>query len=153
MQRLLMIALVTAGVFAAGTVAAQLNGDIAIRYRKQIFSAIGAHFSALNIIAKNPGVYDADLAGHAKALSDLSAMPWQAFGIGTDQGAEKTTADPKIWQDTDGFVKAQKNFQTEVAKLQTIVAGGLDNGGRKAISQQIVAISGTCKSCHEQYRR
>lgn len=145
---LLMTGVVMAVVMVAGGVAAQISPDVAIRYRKQVLSAIGAHFGALSVIAQNPGVYDQDLTFHAGAMTALADMPWQAFGAGTDQGAERTTASKKVWEDPEGFVKAQNAFKAEVAKIQAIA----DANDIKALPDQIKATVATCKACHQTYR-
>jgi cytochrome c556 len=75
-------------------------------------------------------------------------MPWQAFGVGTDEGTERTTASKKIWQDPAGFIAAQDKFKAEVAKLKTIA----DAADMKALAQQVSAVGAACKSCHETYR-
>lgn len=68
------------------------------------------------------------------------------FPAGSDHGG-KTTAAPKIWEDTAGFKAAEDKFLADVKAA--VAAPPADLGGLKA---QLGTIGGDCSSCHQTYR-
>lgn len=135
-------------IVSIGAASAALDANGAIAYRNTVMRSIGAHYSALVMTQKNPDVLGGDALAHAQALSDLSKMPWKAFGPGTDKGTEKTTAAPAIWQDAAGFSAAGKAFEAATADLLTAVKSG-DAG---QIKLKMAAMGASCKSCHTGFR-
>ena len=131
------ITLILASVAAALAMpaAAQFaKPEDAVKYRKASFTVMGAHFSRLGAMASGRAPFDAKVAAeNADLVATLSKLPWAAFGDGTDKG--ETRAKPEIWKDA--------------AKLQAAAkTGNLD-----ALKTAFAATGGTCKACHDNFRK
>ena len=77
----------------------------------------------------------------------MSKLPWHAFVPGSDAG--NTKAKPEIWADAAKFKTAQDNMQGEMSKLATIAKGG----NIDAIKAAVGATGGSCKTCHDAFRK
>ena len=145
------IALILASVAAALSMpaAAQFaKPEDAVKYRKASFTVMGAHFSRLGAMASGRAPFDAKVAAdNADLVATLSKLPWAAFGEGTDKG--ETRAKPEIWKDAAKFKEAEDKFIAEAAKLQAAAkTGNLD-----ALKTAFAATGGTCKACHDNFRK
>lgn len=143
----LLIAL--AAATAAPPVCAQFaKAEDAIRYRQAAFTVLSTHFRSLNNMASGKAPFDAKTAAaDADVLATVGALPFIAFGPGTDQGA-RTKANPLIWQKTADFKEDAEQSQAEIAKLVTAArSGNLD-----AIKSTANAVARTCKSCHDSFK-
>lgn len=109
---------------------------------------IGAHFSRIGAMVNGKAPFDAKAAADNAAIAaTLAALPFTAFGAGTDKG--DTRAKPEIWAEKDKFDAGGRKMQEALAALNTAARGGnLD---------QIKAAFGeagkTCKACHDNYRK
>ncbi len=145
------ITLILASVAAALAMpaAAQFaKPEDAVKYRKASFTVMGAHFSRLGAMASGRAPFDAKVAAeNADLVATLSKLPWAAFGDGTDKG--ETRAKPEIWKDAAKFKEAEDKFMGEAAKLQAAAkTGNLD-----ALKTAFAAAGGTCKACHDNFRK
>lgn len=141
-----LTALAVAGAFA--TVVHAQSPDRQIKYRQAALATMGYHFfGVLAPMAKGDRPYDAQVAARsAKYVSEVSAMPWEGFGPGTDAGAP-TKAKPEIWKDKARFDKLAQDMQAETAKLAK--AAGTDLASlRTAVS----ATAKACTNCHDDFR-
>ncbi|MNV53325.1 Cytochrome c' [compost metagenome] len=78
-------------------------------------------------------------------LKTLSALPWAAFGPGTEGG----DARPEIWSDAAGFKQKQQAFQDNIVKLSAAAdAGDLDK-----LRAAFGDVGASCKACHDSYRK
>ena len=81
-------------------------------------------------------------------MAQLAKLPWAGFGPGTDKGRE-TRAKPEIWKEMGKFKEYSEKMQVEMAKLATAAkSGNLD-----AIKSAVTATGGSCKTCHDAYRK
>lgn len=145
------ITLILASVAAALAMpaAAQFaKPEDAVKYRKASFTVMGAHFSRLGAMASGRAPFDTKVAAeNADLVATLSKLPWAAFGEGTDKG--ETRAKPEIWKDAAKFKEAEDKFMGEAAKLQAAAkTGNLD-----ALKTAFAATGGTCKACHDNFRK
>ncbi|MEO0819945.1 MAG: cytochrome c [Pseudomonadota bacterium] len=128
--------------------AADVNADAQIKYRKSVFRAVGG--AANNIAAIMKGDVTAPEGQKAKYIAVLAAaadpaLIETAFKPDTSgQGTEKTTVSGKIWSDFDGFMAKARDLEKAVAALS---AKGEDAG-----FDDMKAVFGTCKACHDAYR-
>jgi cytochrome c556 len=77
----------------------------------------------------------------------LIAQPWAAFGEGTDKG--DTRAKPEIWKERAKFDEYADKMQAEMVKLSAAAkTGNLDS-----IKTAVNATGGSCKTCHDAYRK
>ncbi|MGI9135064.1 MAG: c-type cytochrome, partial [Rhodoferax sp.] len=86
-------------------------------------------------------------AESAAVAEFVAKLPWAAFGDGTDKG--DTKADPKIWSDKAKFNEYADKMQVEMAKFATAAkSGNLD-----AIKAAMGPTGGSCKTCHDAFRK
>ena len=120
----------------------------AIKYRQAAFTVMGAHFGRIAAMAQGKVPFDAKAAAdNAMIVSDMSKLPYTAFGDGTDKGMPHR-AKPEVWKEGAKFKAAADKMQAEVAKLDTAAkSGNLD-----ALKAAVGATGSSCKACHDDFR-
>ncbi|MCU0968791.1 MAG: cytochrome c [Rubrivivax sp.] len=149
MKRPLLVVAAIAGLSFALPAAAQFQKpEDAIKYRKAAFTVMAAHFSRIGAMAQGRVPFDGAAAtANAEIVATMSALPFTAFGDGTDKG--DTRALPKIWSDRANFDAGAKKMQDEVAKLVAAAkSNNLDN-----VKTAFGAVGQTCKGCHDNFRK
>ncbi|MEI2418021.1 cytochrome c [Orrella sp. JC864] len=120
--------------------------DDAIKYRQSAFTLISAHFGRMGPVAKGQAPYDAEqIKANVQLLQTLAALPWGAFGPGTEGGGARA----EVWSDEQGFLKAQQRFVQSVDKLAQAAATGELVNVRAAFGD----VGASCKACHDSYRQ
>lgn len=149
MRRLVTLSLAFAAAAVALPAAAQFQKpEDAIKYRKATFTVMAAHFSRLGAMANGRVPFDAKVAAeNAEIVNTLAALPWDAFGPGTDKG--DTRALPAIWTEQAKYKAAADKMVAEVGKLNAAAkTGNLD-----AIKTAFGAAGQSCKACHDNFRK
>ena len=148
-RRLLGVVLAAGMVAAGGGALAASAGQKAAEVREDNFKQLGGAFKTINDELKASTPDMAKIAAAAKKMNALAPQVprWFPKGSGPETGG-KTRAKAEIWTDAAGFAAVQRSFQAEVAKLDKVAAGG----DLSALRDQVRAVGGTCKSCHEKYR-
>jgi cytochrome c556 len=145
------IALLTlaAGLVTALPAAAQFQKpEDAIKYRKAAFTVMGAHFGRLGAMANGRVPFDAKVAAdNAAIVAAMGALPWAAFGEGTDKG--DTRAKPEIWKEMDKVKAGATKMQEELGKLNAAAKAGNADQLKAAFGEA----AKTCKACHDAYRK
>lgn len=109
----------------------------------------GDAMKALGGYAKGGDLSADVLKGHGATLAAVAkALPgwWPA---GTAVGVSDSEALPAIWEKPDQFQARAVAFQTEAAALEQAIAGG----DRAAIAAQVGKVGGSCKACHQDFRK
>jgi cytochrome c556 len=121
-----VLGIATAAIISTSATAAFASED-AIKYRQEIFKAVGGHMTAMATILKTDA-------------GDMSHM---------EADAGKTRAKANIWTDADDFKKVVMAFEEHAGKLAMAAKSG-DKG------QIGAALGGLgkngCKACHDDYR-
>lgn len=141
-----LIGLTVAAV--AGIAAAQAADDPAnaIKYRKMVMGALGAHIGAISSVVKGEVSHGAHVPAHAKALYATSLMLPDIFPEGSDMG--DTRAKPVIWQEWDKFQGRIKDLNAAAEKLSQIA----ESGDMAAVGAQLKEVGEACGGCHKPYR-
>lgn len=120
----------------------------AIKYRKAAFTVMASHFGRLGAMASGKVPFDAKAAAdNAAVVSTLAALPFTAFGEGTDKG--DTRAKAEVWGDAEKFKAAAAKMQEEIAKLNTAARSGNADQLKAAFG----AAAQSCKGCHDTFRK
>ncbi len=147
MKKTILSALAASALLAATAAQAVsfAKPDDAIKYRQGAFKIMATHFGDIGAMVKGDKPFDAkEAAANADLVATLSALPWAAFGPGTEGGKAK----PAIWKEMDKVKAGANEFQKAAAGLKTAAASGnLDN-----IKKAFAATQKTCKSCHDSYK-
>ena len=134
-------------LIAASAQAQFAKPEDAIKYRKAAFIVMGAHNSRLGAMAQGRIPFDAKIAAeNAEIVAAMAKLPWGAFGEGTETG--DTRAKAEIWKDSAKFKDLANKLQLESEKL--VLAAKSSN--QEAFKTAFTATSGTCKSCHDDFR-
>lgn len=120
-----------------------------IEERQANFKAIGKSFKAIRTQLEGDAP---DMAAITAAATDMNAAALKLEGYfpeGTsvDDGFD-TEALAVIWEKTDEFAEAQKRLVDASAEMITIAQGG----DAAAVGDQVGAIGGSCKNCHDNFR-
>jgi len=143
------IALIAIVLAFATTASAQFaKPDDAVKYRKNALFVMQQNFGRVAAMAAGKAPFDAKIAAESAAVADyMSKLPWTAFGEGTDKG--DTRAKAEIWRESAKFKEYADKMQAEMSKLAaTAKTGNLDS-----IKAAVNATGGTCKTCHDAYRK
>ena len=140
--------LATALAYSASASAQFAKPEDAIKYRKSALFVMQQNFGRVAAMAAGKVPFDAKSAAESAAVAEfMSKLPWAAFGDGTDKG--DTRAKPEIWKERAKFQEYAEKTQAELTKLAVAAkAGNLD-----AIKTAVAATGGTCKTCHDAYRK
>jgi cytochrome c556 len=149
MKVLASFVLAAAAVTLAAPVQAQFaKPEDAVKYRKAALTVMAAHFGRVAAMANGRMPFDAGAAASNAAIAEsMSKLPWAGFGEGTDKG--DTKARPEIWSDKAKFTAASEKMQAEMSKLAMVAKGG----NIDAIKAQVGATGGSCKACHDDFRK
>ena len=156
-----VVAAVLAGVLAAcsgegasdtaASGAAAPAGDVppVLKERHDNFEGIGDAFKAVRGELEKDAPDFALIAAKAGDINARAMKIETHFPAGTsvDEGYD-TEALPSIWQKPEEFKAAGQKLIDESAKLVTVAAGG----DKAATGAQAMAMGGTCKGCHDQFR-
>ncbi len=120
--------------------------DDAIAYRQSALKLLGAHFSGLAPMMRGRVPFNAEQAQQEIAvLRSLSALPWKAFGEGTEGG----NARPAVWQDSAKFQQAAKDLEASMGRLVQVSGSGDFDSIRAAYGD----VANSCKACHDSFRQ
>ena len=116
LSMLAALACMTVGPLLATSAQAQFaKPEDAVKYRQSALSLMASHFGRMTPVIKGQAPYDAaQIKANVEVLKTLSALPWTAFGAGTEGG----DARPEIWSDAAGFKQKQQAFQDNIVKLR-----------------------------------
>ena len=121
------------------------KAEDAIKYRQNALFVMSQHFGSLGAMANGRAEFNADVAKqNAQVLQTLAALPWQAFGAGTEGGKAK----PDIWKEKAKFDEAAQNYETEMGKL----VAAAKTGDLAQLKAAFGPAAQTCKACHDAFR-
>jgi len=134
--------------FSAPASAQFAKPEDAVKYRKSALFVMQQNFGRVGAMAAGKAPFDAKVAAESAAVADFMAkLPWAAFGEGTDKG--DTRAKAEIWSEPAKFKEYADKMQLEMSKLSAAAkTGNLDS-----IKTAVSATGGTCKTCHDAYRK
>ena len=149
MKAIASLVLAAAAVTLSAPAAAQFaKPEDAIKYRQSALTVMSRHFGLVAQMANGRIPFNAQVAAENAAIAEtLSKLPWTGFVDGTDKGNTKAKAE--IWSDAAGFKAASDKMQGEMSKLAAVAKGG----NIDAIKAAAGAVGGTCKACHDNFRR
>lgn len=143
----LMGAALGALVFAGGA-AAQLESESIIKYRQGAMKALGGHMGAMSQIVRGKVDYGDHLPEHARAAADLARRVAAMFPEGSDFG--ETDALMAVWDEPEKFEEAAQASADAAAAFAEAAEGGAD---RATLVKAFKDLGGSCKGCHEDFRR
>lgn len=148
MKPVVLLILVTAFAAHSQANAQFAKVDDAIKYRQSALFVMQQNFSRVAGMANGKIPFDAKIAAESATVAEFaSRLPWVAFGDGTDKG--DTQAKPEIWKEKAKFTDYANKMQAEMVKLSAATkTGNLDS-----IKAAVSATGGSCKTCHDAYRK
>lgn len=145
--------LVIAGLAAGlGTAAAPAGAaDDPIATRQALMASMGAAAGLGGGMMKGEIAYSPAAGKAAIATARAVSLSFgDFFPAGSDQG--DTGAAPSVWENPDGFASELAKFAEATAKAAE--ASGKDGPADvEAFKAAMGPVFGTCKSCHETYRK
>jgi cytochrome c556 len=152
MKSKLLLALLT--VSLAGTAAAQMKPDDAIKFRQSGYTFMSWNMGKLKgMLVDNPASFNKDQAIAAAnviaatANSGMSAL----YVPGSDKGKgwKETRVKPELFTDKEGVAKVAMAFNKEANELAKVAA----TGDAAALKVQFGKVGETCKGCHDKFRQ
>ena len=121
----------------------------AIKYRQSALSVMGTHFGRVGAMANGRVPFDAKVASdNAEIVATMAKLPWAGFGPGTE-GSATNKAKPEIWTEQAKFKESSDKLIAESIKL----AAAAKTGNLDALKTAFTATAGTCKACHDAFRK
>lgn len=147
-KAILSIGLV-AGMAAVGMAggAALADDEPPAKVRQDIMKTVGFSAKTAGKMVKGEEPYDpvkAELA--MRAINAAATAVPNLFPEDSKTGYE-TEADPKIWEDMEGFLHEAHELKEHSARAAAAAENGLE-----AFKAEFVETAEYCKSCHESYR-
>ena len=135
--------------FAAPASAQFAKPEDAIKYRQSALTVMATHFGRIGAMVNGRVPFDAKVAAeNAEIVSDMSKLPWAAFGPGTDKGSIPTRAKPEIWAEQAKFKELNEKLVVETTKL----AAAAKTGNADTLKAAFGATGAACKACHDNYQ-
>jgi cytochrome c556 len=120
-----------------------------IKYRQATMRAIGAHMGMIAAPLSGEVGFTDEIAGHARAINQLSKNLTRLFPEGTGPEAGETRALPAIWQKWGEFAAVIQALEAESGKLAEVA----ETGDLAAIGQQVGVLGNNgCGACHKPFR-
>jgi len=134
--------------FSTPSLAQFAKTEDAVKYRKNALFVMQQNFGRIAGMASGKIPFDAKVAADSAEVAEfVGRLPWVAFGDGTDKG--DTRAKPEIWKEKGKFTEYADKMNLEMSKLAVVAkTGNLDS-----IKTAVAATGGTCKACHDAYRK
>ncbi|MCK0127923.1 cytochrome c [Erythrobacter sp. F6033] len=134
---------------ADDTATAGAEEPAVIDERQANFEGIG---DAFKLIRSELETGNPDVVAIENAATDMNERSQKIAGFfpeGTsvDDGFD-TEALATIWEDKTGFESAAQDLTDASAEMITIAA----SGDTAAVGEQVKAVGGTCKGCHDKFR-
>lgn len=144
----LLVLAATVVAFSAPACAQFAKPEDAVKYRKSAMFVMQQNFGRVAAMASGKAPFDAKVAAESAAVAEfMSKLPWAAFGEGTGKG--ETRAKAEIWKEPAKFKEYADKMQAEMTKLAAAAKAGSLNDIKTAAS----ATGGTCKTCHDDFRK
>ncbi len=149
MKILASFVLAAAAITLAAPAQAQFaKPEDAIKYRKAVMTLQGSHFGRIAAMANGRIPFDAAaVVENATVLEMVTRLPLAGFVPGSDKG--ETGAKPEIWTDTAKFKSVGEKLNADSVKL--LVAA--KTGNLDMIKAAVGPVGGTCKACHDDFRK
>lgn len=148
MKSKLLLALIS--ITLAGTAAAQVKPEDAIKYRQSGYAFMAWNMSRIKMNVE--GQYNKEEV--IKAANAIQAIANSGMGAlylpGTDKGKgwEETRVKPELFTDKEKVGKAGMAFNKEANEMAKVAAAG----DVAAIKEQLGKLGGTCKGCHDDFK-
>ena len=150
-MRIVPIAIASAAMLAAASVAANVSGPQAAQImheRHEGMEHIGDAFKALHREFDSSSVVVPTVRTSAGQIATLSRKASGWFSIGTGPEAGKTGAKPEIWQNPQDFAAKLSAFQKAAQSFNAAA----ESGDLVVAKARFAELGGTCKACHDKYR-
>lgn len=149
MKNLTKIAIAAAAIAVATSALAQPKPEQYVKHRQSALSLMGWYFGSLGPVAKGEKPFNKEEATKATALvATLAKLPYDSFVAGTES-IGNTEALPAVWSNNAKFKELATKLGTETDTLAKIAAAGDEAGFKK----QFGVVGGTCKACHDDFRK
>ena len=122
------------------------DGQAEYDYRHGVMEAIGGHMTAMVTILRK-GVHQDELAIHARGIAALAEISPGIFPEGSD--VEKSESLPAVWTNRAEFDAKMQEF-VEASKGMAVAA---ESGDMSKVGPAIQALGGSCKGCHDDFRK
>jgi cytochrome c556 len=142
-------AIAASAVVIATAAFAQPKPEQFVKQRQSALALMGWYFGPMGAVAKGEAPFNKDDAVRRTTnLVALSKMPWEGFVAGTDN-VGNTKALPAIWTQNAKFKEAGAKMEAEMVKL----AAAANAGNEAEFKKQFGVVGGTCKACHDDFRK
>ena len=149
MKNLTKIAIATAAIAVAASAFAQPKPEAFVKHRQSAFALMGWYFGPMGAVAKGEKPFNKDELVKATALvATMAKLPYDSFPVGTET-VGNTQALPAVWSNNAKFKELAAKLSTETETLASLASAGDEAGFKK----QFGVVGGTCKACHDDFKK
>lgn len=121
-----------------------------IKQRQQNFEQIGGAFKTIRDEVRSR---NSNMEAISESVNTINAFAkelpnWFPTGSGPESGVD-TEALPAIWKDQAGFAAAAQKFLDASEQMRSLA----ESGEASKVASGIPALGGSCKNCHDNYRK
>ncbi|ARD43419.1 cytochrome c [Colwellia sp. PAMC 21821] len=157
---LLLTATISAASFLPLTASAQATevrqassekqAEAATTYRKSVLQLMSSNMGPLGAMAKGKIPMNAEvITKNAERIAFLAPMMHDYFSLDTSKFNLKTDAKDSIWSNHKDFSHKIDDLVTAANNLKMVGEKNDAGSSKKAIG----AVGGSCKSCHDDYKK
>lgn len=117
-----------------------------ITARQEAFKKVGSAMESIGGMLKGEVAFDAEqFKTFVANMQQASEEAFQNFGEGTQGGNAKD----ELWANKADFDKGAEEMKAAIAALNEAA----QTGNKEAIGPAVGAVGGTCKACHEAFKK
>lgn len=117
-----------------------------ITARQEAFKKVGGAMESIGGMLKGKVAFDAEqFKTFVANMQQASEEAFQNFGEGTQGGNAKD----ELWANKADFDKGAEEMKAAIAALNEAA----QTGNKEAIGPAVGAVGGTCKACHENFKK
>lgn len=147
MTKKLIVLALTGSLLSIPAATTAQDADPNITYRQKVMQSVGANIGAISDILKFSLPHQGNIESHAQQIANAASMIPSAFEANVTEGP--TDAKPEIWDNWAEFEQYASDLQGAAESLAQTAAGG----DAAAIGEAVKQMGGTCKQCHDDYRK
>ena len=141
--------LVVSAVAHSEPATSEKQANQAVKYRQALLQLVRSNVGALGAMAKGQIPVDATLVEkNAMRIEQLSLMMDDYFALDTSAFTLDTSAEAKIWTESDKFSEKVQVLQSASSELKSLAA----SGDADKIKAGIGNVLKSCKGCHDIYK-
>jgi cytochrome c556 len=145
-----LFTLCMSSVALANPVSSEKQANTAVQFRQAVLQLVRSNMGPMGAMAKGEIPFDAEvMIKNSQRIEQLGLMMEDYFTPDTRAFDVETGALDKVWENQADFNQKANDMITAAINVREVATAGASDDYRKAIG----ALGGTCKACHDDYKK